>query len=51
MNKENVTHTDTHIQTTEYHSAIKMNEILPSATIWMDFEGIMPSGKKSDIER
>ena len=25
----------------EYYSAIKNNEILPFATIWMDLEGIM----------
>lgn len=25
----------------EYHSAIKKSEILPSATTWMDLEGIM----------
>ena len=27
----------------KYYSAIKMNEILPFATTWMDFEGIMLS--------
>ena len=27
----------------EYYSAIKKNEILPFATIWMDLEGIMLS--------
>ena len=27
----------------EYYSAIKKNEILPSATTWMDLEGIMLS--------
>ena len=27
----------------EYHSAIKMNEILPFATTWMELEGIMLS--------
>ena len=27
----------------EYHSDIKKNGILPSATIWMDLEGIMLS--------
>ena len=26
-----------------YYSAIKTNEILPSATTWMDLEGIMLS--------
>ena len=25
----------------EYYSAIKMNEMLPFATMWMDLEGIM----------
>ena len=32
-----------HIYTMEYYSAIKKNEILPSATTWMDLEGIMLS--------
>ena len=27
----------------EYYSAIKMNEILPFATMWMELEGIMIS--------
>ena len=36
MDKENMIHT--HIYTIEYYSAIKKNEILPFATIWMDFE-------------
>ena len=31
------------IYTTEYHSAIKKNEILPMATSWMELEGIMLS--------
>ena len=30
-----------HIYTTEYYSAIKNNEILPFATMWMELEGIM----------
>ena len=34
-----IIHTHTH----EYYSAIKNNEILPSATTWMDLEGIMLS--------
>ena len=32
-----------HIYTMEYYSAIKNNEILPSAAIWMDLEGIILS--------
>ena len=34
------THTHTYIHTMEYHSAIKKNEILPFAAMWLDFEGI-----------
>ena len=29
--------------TMEHYSAIKMNEMLPFATMWMDLEGIMLS--------
>ena len=40
IDKENVIyiyiHTHTHTHTMEHHSAIKKNEILPSATTWMD---------------
>ena len=32
-----------YIYTTEYYSAIKKNEILPLATMWMELEGIMLS--------
>ena len=32
-----------YIYTMEYYSAIKMNEILPFGTTWMDLEGIMLS--------
>ena len=36
--------TDTHTpHTLEYYSAIKKNEILPFATMWMELEGIMLS--------
>ena len=38
-----MSYTHTHTHTMEYHSAIKMNEILPSGTTWMDLEGIMLS--------
>ena len=31
------------IYTTEYYLAIKKNEILPFATMWMELEGIMLS--------
>ena len=39
IKKMQYTHTYTH--TMEYYSAIKRNEILPFATIWMDLEGIV----------
>ena len=42
------THTYTH--TLEYYSAMK-NETLPFGATWMDFEGIMLKGNKSDRER
>ena len=44
------TRTYTHTHTTEYYSAIKMNEIMPFASVWMDFEGIMPSEKNHTLK-
>ena len=35
----------------EYHSAIKKNEILPFATMWMDTEGIMLSEKVREKDK
>ena len=37
------THTHTHAHTLDYYSAIRKNEILPFATIWMNLEHIMLS--------
>ena len=37
------THTHTHTHTMEYYSVIKKNEIIPSATTWMDLEMIILS--------
>ena len=31
------------VYTIEYYSAVKMNEILPFATMWTELEGIMLS--------
>ena len=41
MDKEDVIHT--HVHTMEYHSVIKINELLPFMTTWIDPEGIMQS--------
>ena len=32
-----------HVYTMEYHSAVKMNEIMPFVAIWMDLEMIILS--------
>ena len=46
------THTHTHIHTMEYYSAIKKNEILPFATMWMELESIMLSeSSQSDKDK
>ena len=45
------THTHTHIHTQEYYSAIKKNEILPFATTWIDLEGIILPGERSQPEK
>ena len=43
MDKEDATHTNTHTHKMEYFSAIKKNEIMPSAATWMDLENIILS--------
>ena len=40
MDKEDVVYIY-YIHTMEYYLAIKKNEILPFATMWMELEGIM----------
>ena len=41
MDKEQVSYIHTHTHTMEYYSAINKSENLPSATTWMDLEGII----------
>ena len=42
MNKENLyTHSHIHTHTMEYYSAIKKNEILPFAAMWMKLQNII----------
>ena len=41
MDKEEVIHTHTH--TLEYYSAIRKNEILPFAMMWMELKSLMLS--------
>ena len=43
-------YTHTHIYKMEYHTAIKKNEIMPSATTWMDLESVI-LGEVSQTER
>ena len=40
-----------YIYTMEYYSAIKKNEIMPFAVIWMDLEIIILSEGRSNRER
>ena len=40
-----------YVYTVEYYSAIKKNEIMPSAVTWMDLEIVILSEVKSDTER
>ena len=47
MDKEDVVH----MYTMECYSAIKKNEIMPSAATWMDAETIIPKWSKSNRER
>ena len=50
MGKEDVvcinthTHSHTHTYMMEYYSAIKRNEIMPFAAIWVDLERMILSG-------
>ena len=39
------------IQTMEYYSAMKKNEIMPFAATWVDLKSIILSEAKSDRER
>ena len=52
MDKEDVayTHTHTHTHTQEYYSAIKKNEMMPFAAIWMDLE-IIILNEVSQVEK
>ena len=52
MDKEDVayTHTHTHTHTWEYYSAIKKNEMMPFAAIWMDLE-IIILNEVSQVEK
>ena len=45
------THTHTHTHTLEYYSAIKKNEILPFAMMWMALEWIIKLSKISQSEK
>ena len=39
-----------YIYTTEYHSAMKKNEIMPFAATWMELETLILSERKSERE-
>ena len=52
MNKENVTHTQTHTHNGMVVRSLKKKAILPFETIWMDLEGtIMLNQKMSNLEK
>ena len=44
------THTHTHTESMEYYSAIKMNEIVPSASTQMDLDIIILSKVSHTVE-
>jgi len=53
MDKEDVvyTHTHTYTHTLEYYSALKKNEIMPSAATWVQPEVIIPSESQKEKDK